>query len=89
MTRRKETKRLQAVECGALTPDPTPHQIKLMTTVDCRREMARVYRAVKAGQIEVSDGTRLIYMLAQIAKLTTEADGQRVVTLPASIDEFV
>lgn len=47
---------------------PTP-QLKLATIEDCRREMARVYRAARTGQTDTADASRLVYMLTSIAKM--------------------
>lgn len=47
---------------------PTPKKIDLATIDDVRLEMANVYRGMKAGIIEASDGTKLAYVLAQIGK---------------------
>nr|WP_164503148.1 hypothetical protein [Nitrosomonas sp. JL21] len=49
--------------------EPTSRQIKLVTVMDCKREMARVYRDSRQGRIDIQDGTRLVYMLAQVGKL--------------------
>ncbi|MBZ0145041.1 MAG: hypothetical protein K8F56_15825 [Rhodocyclaceae bacterium] len=48
---------------------PTPRRIDLATLEQVRQEMARVYRDMRAGSIESQDGTRLVYVLAQLAKL--------------------
>jgi hypothetical protein len=48
---------------------PTPRQIKLATIDDCRREMASLYRETKAGKRDTSEGSKLAYILSQIAKL--------------------
>jgi hypothetical protein len=48
---------------------PTPPRIDLKTIDDVRVEMARVYRDMRAGRIETSDGTKLAYVLAQLGKL--------------------
>ena len=48
---------------------PTPPRIDLKTIDDLRVEMARVYRDMRAGQIETADGTKLAYVLAQLGKL--------------------
>ena len=47
-----------------------------------RREMARVYRAMKARTIDTQDGTRLVYVLTQIAKL------HEIVEIERRIDEL-
>lgn len=47
---------------------PSPKGIKLKSIDDVRVEMASVYRGMKSGSIETSDGTKLVYVLSAIAK---------------------
>ena len=47
----------------------TPKKIDLSTINDVRLEMASVYRKMSAGNIETSDGSRLVYVLGQIGKM--------------------
>ena len=47
---------------------PPPKGIKLKSIDDVRVEMASVYRGMKSGSIEPSDGTKLVYVLSAIAK---------------------
>ena len=47
----------------------TPKKIDLSTINDVRLEMANVYRKMSAGNIETSDGSRLVYVLGQIGKM--------------------
>ena len=47
---------------------PTP-SIHLKTIDDVRLEMAKVYRDMKLQKIPSHDGTRLVYVLAQIGKM--------------------
>ena len=54
--------------------DPTPVKIDLKTIDDERLEMAKVYRAMKGGNIETSDGTKLVYVLGQIGKMIEAHD---------------
>lgn len=49
--------------------DTRPVKINLSNLDDVRLEMSRVYRAMKSGEVECQNGTRLVYVLAQIAKL--------------------
>jgi hypothetical protein len=39
--------------------------------------MAKVYRAMKTGQIDPADGTKLAYVLSQLGKLIVESDLER------------
>jgi hypothetical protein len=52
------------------TPSPTIH---LKTLDDVRIEMAKVYRDMKLGKLPSQDGTRFVYVLAQIGRVI-EAD---------------
>lgn len=47
---------------------PTP-PLKLATIEDCRREMAKVYRDARYARTDTADASRLVYMLATIAKM--------------------
>jgi hypothetical protein len=65
----KKATNTPAIQGGQLLKAlPTP-QIKLATTEDCRREMARVYRDARQGRADTTDASRLVYMLGSIAKL--------------------
>ena len=44
-------------------------KINLSSLDDVRLEMSKVYRGMKSGAIECQNGTRLVYVLGQIAKL--------------------
>ena len=48
-----------------LTPPPTIH---LKTADDVRLEMAKVYRDMRQGRVEMADGTKLAYVLTQLIK---------------------
>ena len=48
-----------------LTPPPTIH---LKTADDVRLEIAKVYRDMRQGRVEMSDGTKLAYVLTQLIK---------------------
>ena len=67
MTAKPKTPALRAVACE-LVP-PTPQKLRLHTIDDLRLEMAKVYRDMRNGKLESGDGTRLTYVLAQMAKL--------------------
>ena len=55
---------------------PTP-SIHLKTIDDVRLEMAKVYRDMKSQKIPTHDGTRLVYVLAQIGKMIELHDIER------------
>ena len=60
---------------------PSPKGIKLKTIDDVRVEMASVYRGMKAGSIETSDGTKLVYVLGQIGKMIEIHDIEKRIEL--------
>ena len=43
--------------------------------------MARVYRGMKSGQMETSDGTKLVYVLVQIGKMIEVHDIEKRIEL--------
>ena len=68
-TLKKRTKKPPVIHEGeVLLAMPTP-RINLASIEDLRREMGRVYREMRSGTIETQEGTRLVYVLAQIGKL--------------------
>ena len=54
---------------GEVITPTRPRRIDLATIDDCRLEMATVYRAMKSGEIETSEGTKLVYVLGQLGRL--------------------
>ena len=47
---------------------PTPSVIHLKTADDVRLEIAKVYRDMRQGRIDMADGTKLAYVLGQLNK---------------------
>jgi hypothetical protein len=43
-------------------------RINLSTAEDIRREMARVYREARAGAVDTTQASKLVYILSQITK---------------------
>ena len=64
------------LDASTLRPVPTP-PINLHDLEAVRREMAKVYRGMKAKSIESQDGTRMVYVLTQIAKLHEAVEIER------------
>lgn len=59
---------------------PTPARrlrLPLATVEDCRRELARVYREVKAGAIPSDEGTRRAYILVSLSKMIEAGELER------------
>jgi len=78
---------------GDILPTPSK-KIDLATINDVRLEMASVYRGMKSGSVEASDGTKLVYVLGQIGKMIAEKQNTQANVpnkeLPSvSIDEFI
>ena len=48
--------------------DPAPPKINLHDASAIRREIASVYRDMRAGRIETADGTKLVYVLDVLRK---------------------
>jgi hypothetical protein len=70
---------VEVLPARRLAAVPTPlkrRAIDLATMADVRREMSRVYRDMRAGRIETADGSRLVYVLWQMAKLIELAELQ-------------
>lgn len=65
---KKATNSPVTLEGQLLRAVPTP-QLKLATIDDCRREMAKVYRDARYARTDTADASRLVYMLATIAKM--------------------
>lgn len=62
-----------------LTVVPTPlrkRAVDLANLNDVRREMCRLYREMRLKKIDTPDGTRMVYVLVQIAKMIELADMQ-------------
>jgi hypothetical protein len=73
---------------GALMPSPPRKRvkhIKLETVRDVRDELARVYRAAKAGEIPPEVASRFTFMLGTLGKLITDTElEQRLDALEAT-----
>lgn len=69
MTKTSGKKRPATIDGNTLAVLPTPGKIDLKTADDVRLEMAKVYRDMKGGKVDMADGTKLVYVLAQIGKL--------------------
>lgn len=57
---------------------PPPRlRLKLSTIDDVKRELARLYRSAKAGQMDVGNASKLANMLALLGRLIEGADLER------------
>jgi len=59
----------------------TPREIHLKSIDQVRLEMAKVYRDMRLGKMPTHDGTRLVYVLAQIGKMIELYDIERRLSL--------
>lgn len=75
MGRSKKIAQNRAIE-GEVLP-PTPPKIRLCDLESTRREMAAVYRDMRGGRLDTSEGSRLVYALSQIGKLIEAASLER------------
>lgn len=58
-------------------PRPRQRRIKLATLRDVQREMARVYRDMRNGRLDPSDGAKMTYTLATLGKMIETGDLER------------
>lgn len=77
-----------------LSPPPParkrPKHIKLETVRDVRDELARVYRAAKAGEIPPEVASRFTFMLGTLGKLIVDSElEQRIAVLEQSQSELL
>jgi len=61
-------------EVETLPPGKFRYRCKLDTLADCRREMAKVYRESRSKIIDVSDGSKFVYMLGAVGKIIEASD---------------
>lgn len=84
MTENSNAETVKTVNDSSVTVERTP-KVNLKTLHDIRREMAKVYRDVKFGNLESQEGSRRVYMLAQIGKIIEVAEIElRLKTLEAA-----
>jgi hypothetical protein len=57
----------------AINGVPT-RRLDLKTLSHVRKEQALVYRLVRSGEVSTSDGSRLVYMLGQLARTILDAE---------------
>lgn len=79
---------LQPREAAGELVDPTPNRIDLRNAHAVRRELAAVYRDMRAGKIDPQDGTRLAYVLDLIRKAyDTGVLQERIETLERTLKQ--
>ena len=75
-----EASRIIDHSSGELLPTPA-RKVDLATIYDVKNEMAKIYRGMKCGSIEPSDGTKLVYVLSAIGKLVELNEIEARITL--------
>ena len=74
----------EAHPAQTMVKHPIRYRCKLDSLADCRREMARVYRESRSQIIDVSDGSKFVYMLGAVGKIIESSDlEQRIEALEA------
>jgi hypothetical protein len=64
-----DEKNFAVIDASTGVIETRPTKINLSSLDDVRLEMSKVYRSMKSGEVECQNGTRLVYVLGQIAKL--------------------
>ena len=64
----------EAHKTQPMVKHPIRYRCKLNTLADCRREMSRVYRESRSQLIDVSDGSKFVYMLSAVGKIIESSD---------------
>ena len=77
---RSDTERPAIIDGVSLKVVPTP-RVDLKTIDDVRVEMARVYRDMRSGKIDKSEGTKLAFVLAQLGRLIEAGEFERRLVL--------
>jgi len=81
LSKSTDTKTPVTIDGKSMELVPPPAKIDLKSIDDVRLEMARVYRQMKSGEIETSDGTKLVYVLGQIGKMIEVHDIEKRIEL--------
>jgi hypothetical protein len=67
-------KERQCADGSQKAASPSRLRLPLVTLKDVQRELARVYRAMKADQMELGKGRSLVYALAQLSRSIEGSD---------------
>lgn len=84
-----DTKELVTIDNISGDVLPTRNKkIDLATIDDVRLGMASIYRGMKSGSIETSDGTKLVYVLGAIGKMIeVHQIDQRLIALETILNQ--
>lgn len=73
---------------GGVPTSPRRLRLPLATLDDVARELARVYRSARAGDIKVGDATRLAFILSTLGKVIEAAQFEaRITALEEVVNE--
>lgn len=56
------------------TPRPVSARLRLSTIGDCKREIAKLYREVRRGELASTEAGKLVWMLNTLANLIADHD---------------
>lgn len=86
---RTESSAAAAQQGSSVVPPPVrDRRLPLKTAQHVRAELARVYRAMKAGQMDPALGTKLTYVLATLGRMIEVGDlEQRLEILESRSEE--
>ena len=68
-------------EVEALPPFRARYRAKLDTVNDCKREMAKIYRECRTGDLDAIAGTKLVWILQAVAKCIESGDLEKRIEL--------
>ena len=66
---RTETKAAEMPVVAEFLLAPTPANLPLRNADDVRIEMAKVYREMRGGKLELNSGAKLVWVLSQIIRV--------------------
>lgn len=69
-----KSQEIAVLEYVPANPAPPPKYIRLGSLRQIRYELAAVYRLVRTNKMASGEGTRLTYILTQLANLTMDSD---------------
>jgi len=69
-----EGKGVASATSGELVPKKRYARAKLVSANDIAAELARVYRAMKSGELDPNVGTKLTYVLSTLSKIRVDGE---------------
>lgn len=77
----------EVIQGKGITPRPSSRsRLRLGTVRECRRELAKVYAEARNGDIEMSDATRLAYLLTSLANMIRDSEMEdRIAALESEV----